>query len=260
MAENKHVSTRKHWEDFWEQKKNVQEVYDNSERIVAQLKKAAGSLKGKVVLEVGAGTGRDSFLLAREGAEVIVLDYADNSLAIMRDIAKENPEHVRLLQGDAFNLPLPDNSIDIVFHQGLLEHFRDPQPILNENARVLKPGGFALVDVPQKYHVYTLIKHTLIAMNKWFAGWETEFTIEELQDRVRQTGLEVERSYGEWMSPSLFYRIAREGLRKTGVKLPLYPKGIPGLRDMRGYLRERFKDSRLALKTGLDIGVIGRKK
>ena len=44
--------------------------------------------------------------------------------------------------GDAFALPFADGTFDVVFHQGLLEHFRNPDDLIAENARVLKPGGY----------------------------------------------------------------------------------------------------------------------
>lgn len=259
MNFGKRVSTKQHWEDFWTEKKNVQDVYDNSERIVRQIKMMAGNLKGLRILEVGAGTGRDSYLLAKEGAVVTVLDYANNSLTIMQELARKNPDQVLLVKGDAFQLPIPDNSYDVVFHQGLLEHFENPQPIVNENYRVLKKNGLLLVDVPQKYHVYTVIKHILIALDRWFAGWETEFSIAELRQLVNNAGFQVVQNYGEWMRPSLFYRIIREVLLKANIKLPLYPQGLPGLRDLRTYWRERFRNHKIALNTGLDIGVVGKK-
>jgi len=93
-----------------------------------------------------------------------------------------------LTQANAFKIPVPDATFDIVFHQGLLEHFKDPLPLLEEQFRVLKPGGFLLVDVPQRYHIYTVIKHTLIFLNKWFAGWETEFSIGRLTKLLTQSG------------------------------------------------------------------------
>ena len=259
MSKKGRHSTRQNWERFWEQKQRVEDVYDNAERIVHKLK-ANVELSGKKVLEVGAGTGRDSFMLVKEGALVYVLDYAENSLKIMQQLHQKAALNVQLLQADAFKLPIANNSFDVVFHQGLLEHFRNPVPLLEENFRVLKPGGILLVDVPQKYHVYTIIKHILIGFNRWFAGWETEFTIKELQSLVTQVGFEVKSSYGEWMRPSLFYRIVRELLLKVNVKLPLYPKGLGVFRHWRDVLRKRLLKHQITLYTGLDIGVIGIKK
>jgi ubiquinone/menaquinone biosynthesis C-methylase UbiE len=260
MGLNKRVSTRHHWEEFWQRKQNVQKVYDNSERIVSHIRDIIDDLNGKKILEVGAGTGRDSFLLAEAGAEVTVLDYADNSLFIIKNILHDTPVKLDLIKGDAFQLPFKANSFDLVFHQGLLEHFEEPQLILNENFRILKNNGLLLVDVPQKYHVYTIIKKLLIALNRWFAGWETEFTVSQLQTKISSAGFLIVQCYGEWMRPSLFYRIGRELLLKVNIELPLYPGGLPVIHHWRTQLREKLKSSKLALYTGLDIGIVGRKR
>ena len=217
--------------------------------------------RGKKVLEIGAGTGRDSFGLAGLGAEVVQVDYSESSLEIIRSLLKKEGLSVQLVRGDAFSLPFPDRTFDVVFHQGLLEHFRqsDARRLLSENVRVLGKGGLLLVDVPQRYHVYTVIKHILIFFNRWFAGWEKEFSIHELQRALRAQGLEIIHSYGEWMYPSLFYRILRELLEKLGIRLPMYPRLGSKLSALRKRIRERAWRSRIVLYTSLSIGVIGRK-
>ncbi|MCI0511982.1 class I SAM-dependent methyltransferase [candidate division KSB1 bacterium] len=256
---SKRTSTRRHWEEFWDQKQAIHEVYDNAERIVAQIKHVAGDLTGKQVLEVGAGSGRDSLMLAQAGAKVTVLDYADNSLRIIQHVFQAAPDRVALIKGDAFDLPLKSESFDVVFHQGLLEHFTDPLPILEENYRVLKSGGLLLVDVPQKFHIYTAIKHLLIATNRWFAGWETEFTMPGLMRLVQRAGFQIQHRYGEWMQPSLAYRICREILLALKIKLPRYPRGLPLIHEIRTGLHRRLMTHPLTFYTGLDIGVIGSK-
>ncbi len=252
-------STKSHWENFWENKKEVREVYSNNNRVLRNLLKVT-DLRGKNVLEVGAGTGRDSFKLTDHGANVFMLDYAAGSLKIIKEIAVEEKVDVNMIGGDAFRLPFDDGSFDVVFHQGLLEHFRenDALRLLKENVRVLKKGGLLLVDVPQRYHVYTAMKHTLISIDKWFAGWEREFSVGELSDILKGLQLEPIYRYGEWMYPSLAYRVMREGLMKLGLKLPLYPKVSNFTSNFRGKLRARFSTS-LALHTGISIGVIARK-
>ncbi|MBN1347900.1 class I SAM-dependent methyltransferase [candidate division KSB1 bacterium] len=259
MASNKNQSTRQNWEKFWDDKQQVEDVYDNAERIVCRLKSNV-DLKNKKILEVGAGTGRDSLMLHEAGATVYVLDYADNSLKIISRLCREKQLKIHLIQGDAFKLPIADDSFDIVFHQGLIEHFQDPLPILQENFRILKPGGMLLVDVPQRYHIYTIFKHILIFLNKWFAGWETEFTIGQLQALTKRVGFEVKQSYGEWMRPSLFYRLMRELLLQIRIKLPRYPKGPGFLHNWRTRTRQKMTTHTLALYTGIDIGVVGIKK
>jgi len=252
-------STIDHWERFWKDKKEIAEVYSNDYRIYLNLTKAT-EIKNKKILEVGAGSGRDSFQLAQDTATVYVLDYSPQALQIVNNLNEQNEVSVYLIQGDAFQIPIPDNTLDIVFHQGLMEHFKDPLALLKEQFRVLKPGGLLLVDVPQRYHVYTVIKHILIFFNKWFAGWETEFSIAQLKSLMDQSGFEVKHQYGRWMRPSLFYRIIREVLKKLNIRLRLYPTGFKYSRKLRDWLSDKLISRRWAFYTFLDIGVIGQKE
>jgi len=255
----KRISSQKNWDDFWERKHQVKDVYSNMERIISKLEQVV-DLKEKKILEVGAGTARDSFSLVNRGAHVFVLDYSPTAMAIISRLNQEYPVNVHPIQADAFQIPAADESFDIVFHQGLLEHFHDPSKILQENVRVLKKGGLLLVDVPQKFHIYTVIKHILIFFDKWFAGWETEFTIRQLQRLVEKEGVRVVLSYGSWMRPSLFYRMMREALLKVNLKLPLYPKSFSWARRIRDAIRNRFMKTNWAFYTFLDIGVIAQKE
>lgn len=253
-------SHRSNWDKFWVDKKEFREVYSNSDRVVRNLIKVM-DVRGKRILEVGAGTGRDSLPLIERGAQIFQLDYSEPALNIMKRIADENQIHVNIVGGDTFCLPFRDETFDVVFHQGLLEHFRPAQAeaLLKENIRVLKKGGLLLVDVPQRYHIYTLIKHVLIAVDKWFAGWEREFSVTELRTIMIRLGLKPMHTYGEWMYPSLFYRATREALLALGLKLPLYPTLFGPLSALRKSIRESLRDSKFALNTSLSFGIIGKK-
>ncbi len=252
-------STRNHWNSYWGGKKDIHDVYSNTDRVIHNLSRVT-DVKGKLVLEVGAGSGRDSFTLVGKGATVLQLDYAEQALKVITALSKEEQIPVQPLCGDAFSLPFKDNSIDIVFHQGLLEHFReaDAKKLLEENVRVLKKGGLLLVDVPQRWHPYTVLKHVLIGLNAWFAGWEREFSIGELRTIFNGLDLENVLEYGEWFCPSLGYRVGREILWRAGIHLPLYPK-LPVLSGIREKIRLRLRDGKIPVYTGMEVGIIGRK-
>lgn len=254
-------SRKEHWEAFWTEADglSLDDVYDNGGRILREIFEICDP-RGLRVLEVGAGTGRDSVALARAGAEVITLDYAPTSLELIRQASAQAGVEVGMVGGDGLALPFAEGSFDIVFHQGLLEHFRDPMPMLVEHARVLKPGGMLLVDVPQRWHYYTLGKHLLMVFDKWFAGWETEFSVGELESLVRRAGLDPVHAYGDWLVPNLFYRALRKVLLKSvGWRLPMYPRPWPVIGALDAKWRAWFKTQRASMYTTIVIGVVGRK-
>jgi len=217
------------------------------------------SLPGALVLEVGAGTGRDALDLARRGARAVALDYSAPSLRL---IGKQPGagDAMSLVCGDAFALPFPDGTFDVVFHQGLLEHFRNPDDLVAENARVLKSGGVILVDVPQRYHYYTLVKHTLIAFGRWFAGWEREYSVGELERMLERHGFSIVGSYGEWFNPPMWYRMLRRSLRPAGIGLPMYPRIFAALGRAFSGIERRLLERRFALYTTVVVGTVARKR
>ncbi len=251
-------STLEHWESYWAGHESLDQVYSTDERLAREIL-AEVPIRGRRVLEIGAGSGRDSLVLVRAGAAGFVLDYSPASLEHIRRQARQQGLRIHLIRADALRMPLRDGSFDVVFHQGLLEHFRDPMPLLRESARVASPRGLLAVDVPQTFHYYTLAKKLLIALDRWFAGWETQFTPAQLERLVAATGLRLRRTYGDWMVPGLWYRALRAGVHKLGVRLPLRPRG-PGPWE-RGWerLRDGMRRHRAGLYTCHVIGVLAEK-
>lgn len=221
---------------------------------------AQGPVRGRRVLEVGAGSGRDSVALASEGARTYILDYSMASLETARRVARRHGVAPILVRADALRLPFRDGAFDVIFHQGLLEHFRDPMPLLRENVRALAGEGLLLVDVPQRWHLYTVLKHAMIATGTWFAGWETEFTIGQLEALLRRAGVRVVSRYGAWMVPGLFYRSLRAALLKLKTaRLPLHPPRIPLLSAALERWRGLWDGTPVAFRTYFVIGALGRK-
>lgn len=151
------------------------------------------------VLELGCGPAWDALALSlRPGLEVHALDRTRPALDLARGTAARLGRPLVLHHGDARRTGLPDGSFDLVFSQGLLEHFPDPDPVWAETARLLKPGGHAIVDVPQAWNPYTLAKLWHRLRGDWAWGWETQYTCGGLSAEARRTGLRpvAARGYG----------------------------------------------------------------
>jgi ubiquinone/menaquinone biosynthesis C-methylase UbiE len=185
-------STVSHWDAYW-QNSNLEFV----NKIVEELEKT-GPLAGKTVLEIGAGSGATSIRLAQLGGRLVCLDYSRNAINVIRRNAQDAHAAVACVLADAHALPFKDSTIDICFHQGFLEHFRELGGMLSEQHRTLKPGGVLLADVPQRYALYALKKRLLIAFGKWFAGWETDFSMGGLRRLVCGFGFAFGWGYGRF--------------------------------------------------------------
>jgi len=251
-------SQRSHWDKFWERERDLSDIYDNDDRIRVEVKKRL-NLKNAITLEVGAATARDSVALAQEGALPVALDYSHSALKLAKEAAQSNDETLLLVCGDAGELPFRHNTFDLVFHQGVMEHFKDTNPMTDECIRVTKPGGNLLVDVPQTFHIYTVIKKAMIATNTWFAGWETQYTERQLSRYLASRGVEPWAVYSRYFSPSLGYRMVREVLMKAGVKLPMRPIILPPVHRLRSKMRAAVQQSWFGSKTAVIIGVFARK-
>ncbi|MEE9269659.1 MAG: class I SAM-dependent methyltransferase [Candidatus Krumholzibacteria bacterium] len=248
-------SEKKHWDEFWAASQAIDDVYGTDDRILDNLERWS-RVDGLRVLEVGAGTGRDTDTLASRNATAYALDYSEESLSLMKNSLRNA---VIITCGDALALPFCDESFDVVFHQGLLEHFRNPADLLDENVRVLKKGGIVLVDVPQRYHYYTVLKHILIVFGKWFAGWETEFSARELRELLESRGLQVLGTYGHNLCPPIWYRGFRRLCLRIGLRLPMFRRGprfiARGWRALRSLVPKGIYEN-----TAMVVGCIARKK
>lgn len=101
-----------------------------------------GSLKGKRVLDVGAGFGEASVWMALRGAEVTMLDVSDGMLQRARQEAEKRGVCVQTVQGQAEAMPFPEGTFDVVYGANVLHHC-ELDTVAGEVARILKPGGKA---------------------------------------------------------------------------------------------------------------------
>lgn len=160
-----------------------------------------GNVQNSKILDLGAGTGIASYAFARAGGQVYALepDESDVGRGAINQIVNGMP--VELLDAFGEEIPLPDESVDIVYARQVLHHTRDLQKVMIECSRVLKPGGRILVcrehvvDDEQQLKQF-LNDHPLHQL----AGGEHAYSLETYQQAITAAGFQLAKVLGPWDS------------------------------------------------------------
>ena len=132
--------------EFYDQKEKYLNSFEQNKLIPL-----LGGVEGKKVLDIGAGTGRLTMMLAKRGAEVTALDVSKKMLDGLNKKCVQAKLRVSTIVGDAENLPFDNNTFDIVTAAFLIVHLKDPTRFFDEAYRVLKDGGlFIVTNINQK--------------------------------------------------------------------------------------------------------------
>src|SRR3954462_522378 len=131
--------------------------------------------EGEVVLDLGSGGGIDVLLSARRvgpTGKAYGLDMTDDMLALARENQrKAGVENVEFLKGEIENIPLPDNSVDVIISNCVINLSGDKDQVLREAFRVLKPGGrFAVSDVVTRGEVPDEVRKSMLLWVGCIAG------------------------------------------------------------------------------------------
>ncbi len=114
---------------------------------VVEISFVSRHVTGPRILDAGAGTGRFTFPLSRDGQEVVPLDISVEMLGQGVERAAKNSAFFPATAGDIECLPFPDETFDSVISLTVLRHFPGWRTILGEYARVLRPGGRIVFDM-----------------------------------------------------------------------------------------------------------------
>src|SRR6185312_982767 len=130
---------------------------------------------GETVLDLGSGGGIDVLLSAKRvgpTGKAYGLDMTDDMLALARENQKRaGAQNVEFLKGEIENIPLPDNSVDVIISNCVINLSADKGRVLSEAFRVLKPGGrFAVSDVVVRGTVPDEIRKSLLLWVGCIAG------------------------------------------------------------------------------------------
>lgn len=144
---NEHPCGTQFTEIEWGSKEFFENVEEERYRRQPFMREAVGfeDFAGKDLLEIGCGLGTDLIQFARGGANVTGLDLSIESVALAKRRFELFETSGRFLNGDAENLPFPDNSFDVVYSFGVLHHTPRIERAFQEVHRILRPGGQIVV-------------------------------------------------------------------------------------------------------------------
>jgi len=182
---------------------------------------------GEVVLDLGSGGGIDVLLSAKRvgpTGKAYGLDMTDEMLALATENKrKAGVENVEFLKGEIEHIPLPDNSVDVIISNCVINLSTDKDRVLREAFRVLKPGGrFAVSDVVTREEMLPEIRKNVLLWVGCVAG-----ALEENAYRTKLASAGFEKIDVE---PTRVYRVedAREFLSGQNIDLDAIAPQVDG--------------------------------
>jgi arsenite methyltransferase len=183
--------------------------------------------QGEVVLDLGSGGGIDVLLSARRvgpAGKVYGLDMTDEMLALANENKrKAGLANVEFLKGEIENIPLPDNSVDVIISNCVINLSADKDRVLREAFRVLKPGGrLAVSDVVTRGAMLPAIRESVLLWVGCVAG-----ALEENEYRGKLSAAGFEQID---LEPTRVYRVedARAFLSQEGVDVDAIAAEVDG--------------------------------
>ncbi len=193
--------------------------------------------EGEVVLDLGSGGGIDVLLSAQRvgpTGKAYGLDMTPEMLALARENQqKAGVENVEFLTGEIEAIPLPDNSVDVIISNCVVNLSGDKRKVISEAFRVLKPGGrFAVSDVVVRGEVPAQVRQN---MELWVGCVAGALTEQEFHGHLRQAGFE---QIG--IEPTRIYEFqdAKAFLTGTGLDTEVLAHEVGG-RVMGAFIRAR---------------------
>jgi 2-polyprenyl-3-methyl-5-hydroxy-6-metoxy-1,4-benzoquinol methylase len=159
MKQNNLTYQKDEWQDIWKRRGILTSIIDGGRSIYnwffrRYLRKFI--TRNTHFLEVGCGTSSLSLSLAKEMGELVGVDNAESAIELSRENATSmGIANSRFDLGDCLSLSYQDE-FDVVWSQGLMEHFESPLEVAAQHFKVTKPGGITLISIPYRYSYHAL--------------------------------------------------------------------------------------------------------
>lgn len=188
--------------------------------------------KNSIMLDVGCGIA--SFLIGSEHRKAIGIDYNKNKINLGKELSNRyEKKNIDLMVGSGLTLPLKNNSVDTIFCSHLLEHLINPNIMVEEFKRVLKPDGVIYIIVPNRNTIDKIIRRNLNMTWKADPEHVKEYTLPELKKLFNNEKWTIKKLYSDYfilpfmkhpLNLTLFEILPELGLkiRKLDVFFPYY--------------------------------------
>jgi len=206
------------------------------------------------ILEVGSGSGMLVSFFQKLGLFSVGMDRSMMPL----NVAKSKFGASNLISGDMFQIPFKSNSFDVVWNEGVLEHFKEPTNLAacKEMSRVSK--NLVIIAVPNRYTVWPIRKTLLKAVKKWPYGYEESYSPNRLKKLMENSGLRVEAIKGIRVLPPIKERKKFSDILALGaLTLPLSKKSVENI--SKKSISFETKHELFTKLFGYEIIAIGRK-
>ena len=201
-------------------------VASTQARVLANL---IGTIRDRVILDVGTGTGRAALLLARGGAHVTGVDASSEMLAVARRRAADEGAPVRFLVGDAHALGFPDRSFDVAVSLRVIMHTPQWQRCIAELCRVA--GRLVIVDYPSAHSFAAL--ESLARSLAHALGIKTEpyrvFTDRAIAAAFARHGFRIRSVHRQFVLPIAFHKAVGSRRFTIAIEALLERAGLLGV-------------------------------
>lgn len=149
--------------------------------------------KGGIFLEAGCGIGQWCFYASRKyNIKSIGVDIAEKTINRLNLFLKSHKNNlISFIIDDLNNSVLSDNYCDMFVCLGVIEHFKDSEPMMRTLHRLLKPEGVGIITVPNVYSTHTFARPILKILNKWDIGYEKSLSPNSLKKLSIKSGFKV---------------------------------------------------------------------
>jgi ubiquinone/menaquinone biosynthesis C-methylase UbiE len=231
------LTKTKTYQDVWDYYENRPELYDeiskreDSENLLLKTILDDTSFNGKIVLDIGTGTGRFSIPLAKESKFIYALDVSVGLLKILtKKIKQKNIRNIKVLNATYSKIPLPDESVDLIISTwSFPAHSKSWEEDFEEITRVLKKDGkIILAETSTDGELQLILKNVFneslektIKREEWLKknGFRKQKNLEVRMDFGSEKGV---RELGGFWGPHIVEYLLEKGKTSVGVGMSIF--------------------------------------